>query len=66
MIILVRRETGPIQRALVECVYCPNIVALLLGTDEKVLVHPQDIVGVEINEHLTIEFRYTGHKYSTH
>ena len=55
---VVRANTN--QRALVLKTVRRQIFVQLLGTDEKFVVQPHHVVGVEIDDSLTINFKCTG------
>ena len=49
------------QRAEVRKVVDQRIRVRLLGTGDCIIIEPQHIVGIEIDGHLTIMFKWTGH-----
>lgn len=49
------------QRAIIESIYSTFIVARLCETGKLIIVRLYNIIGVELNEKLTIKFKYKGY-----
>ena len=61
MIVRVNKGVKVNQRALIIKIIAHDIYIRLLGTDEHIVVQPQHIAGIELNEHLIIKFNYVGY-----